>query len=390
MKKINLIVCLMLTVFTFNTASAQARRQRPVISPEIKSDSKITFRLMAPEAKTVKLTGNWMAGAGAQIELMKNDSGMFQATIEPLASEMYTYTFTVDGLRTLDPSNPIIVRDGTRNESMFIVLGDKGNLYNVNDVPHGTLEKVWYPSISLGLTHQMYVYTPAGYKESTGKFPVLYLLHGAGGDEDAWTTLGRTPQILDNLIASGKAKPMIVVMTNGNPGDAAAPGASPAKKVVSGQTAQGNAMGSGRFEESIVKDVIPFIEKNYKVAADKNNRAVAGLSMGGMQTLYLTNNYPEKFSYFGILSMGLMENRQGGNNTSADEKMKGLEKLKASQPKLYWIGIGKDDFLYANAQSLRKFLDDNKFKYEYLETTGGHTWPNWRIYLSELAPKLFK
>ena len=390
MKKLNLIVCLMLMVFTINTASAQARRQRPVISPEIKSDSKITFRLMAPEAKTVKLTGNWMTGAGAQIELMKNDSGMFQATVEPLPSEMYTYTFSVDGVRTLDPSNPIIVRDGTRNESMFMVPGDKTNLYGVFDVPHGTLEIVWYPSSSLGLTRQMYVYTPPGYKESTGKFPVLYLLHGAGGDEDAWTTLGRTPQILDNLIASGKAKPMIVVMTNGNPGDAAAPGATPAKKAVTGQPAQGNAMGSGRFEESIVKDVIPFIEKNYKVAADKNNRAVAGLSMGGMQTLYLTNNYPEKFSYFGILSMGLMDNRQGGNNTSADDRMKGLEKLKASQPKLYWIGIGKDDFLYANAQSLRKFLDDNKFKYEYLETTGGHTWPNWRIYLSELAPKFFK
>jgi len=181
-----------------------------------------------------------------------------------------------------------------------------------------------------------------------------------------------------------------VVMTNGNPGDAAAPGSAPAKKAVTGQPGQGNAMGSGRFEESIVKDVIPFIEKNYKVATDKNNRAVAGLSMGGMQTLYLTNNYPEKFSYFGVLSMGLTENRQGGNNTSSDDRMKGLEKLKASQPKLYWIGIGKDDFLYANAQSLRKFLDDNKFKYEYLETTGGHTWPNWRIYLSELAPKLFK
>lgn len=390
MNKLNVIVCLVIMAFTINTASSQARRQRPIISPEIRSDSKITFRLMAPEAKTVKLTGNWMSGAASQVELMRNDSGLFQVTINPLATEMYTYTLVVDGVRTLDPANPIIVRDGTRNESMFMVPGEKANLYGVFDVPHGTLEKVWYPSASLGLTRQMYVYTPPGYKGSADKFPVLYLLHGAGGDEDAWTTLGRTPQILDNLIAAGKAKPMIVVMTNGNPGDVAAPGAAPAKKAVVGQQAQGNAMGSGRFEESIVKDVIPFIEKNYKVATDKNNRAVAGLSMGGMQTLYLTNNYPEKFSYFGVLSMGLMENRQGVSNTSAEDRLKGLEKLKASQPKLYWIGMGKEDFLYQSGVALRKFLDDNKFKYEYLETEGGHTWPNWRIYLSELAPKLFK
>ena len=389
MKKLNLLY-LLLILFATSSVSGQMRRQRPIISPEIKADNSITFRLMAPEAKTVKLTGNWMSGAASQVELMKNDSGLFQVTINPLPTEMYTYTLVVDGVRTLDPANPIIVRDGTRNESMFMVPGDKANLYGVFDVPHGTLEKVWYPSASLGLTRQMYVYTPPGYKGSTDKFPVLYLLHGAGGDEDAWTTLGRTPQILDNLIAAGKAKPMIVVMTNGNPGDAAAPGAAPARKAVAGQQAQGNAMGSGRFEESIVKDVIPFIEKNYRVAAGKDNRAVAGLSMGGMQTLYLTNNHPDLFSYFGVLSMGLMENRQGAANTSAEDRLKGLEKLKASKPKLYWIGMGKEDFLYQSGVTLRKFLDDNKFKYEYLETEGGHTWPNWRIYLSELAPKLFK
>lgn len=371
------------------TVCAQFRMQKPIISPEIQQDNKITFRLYAPEAKSVKISGNWMSGFGTQLEMMRNDTGMYQLTIEALPSEMYTYSYFVDGVKTVDPNNAMVVRDGTRNESMFIVPGEKADLYGVNDVPHGTLEKVWYPSPSLGITRLMYVYTPAGYAGSGEKLPVFYLLHGGGGDEDAWTTLGRAPQILDNLIASGKAKPMIVVMTNGNPGDAAAPGAAPAKRKVEGQM-NPVSMGSGKFEESLVKDVIPFIEKNYRVTANKDNRAVAGLSMGGMQTLYLSNNHPETFSYFGVMSMGLVDMSRFGGKNDPQERVKGVEKLKASHPKLYWIGVGKDDFLYQSAQDLRKFLDENKFQYEYRESDGGHTWTNWRIYLSELAPKLFK
>lgn len=389
MKILQKIICIVLVVISISSVSAQFRMSKPILSPEFQTDGKITFRLYAPESKTVKISGNWMPGFGTQVEMMRNDTGMFQLTIDPLPSEMYTYSFFADGVKTIDPSNAIVVRDGTRNESMFIVAGDKGGLYSVNDVPHGTLEKVWYPSASLGLTRRMYVYTPPGYAETTDKFPVLYLLHGAGGDEDAWTTLGREPEILDNLIASGKAKPMIVVMTNGNPWEAAAPGAAPAKKD-GGQQPNFASMGSGKFEESIINDVIPFIEKNYRVDANKGNRAVAGLSMGGMQTLYLTNHYPDKFSWFGVMSMGLVDMSRFGGTNNPEDQQKGLEKLKASQPKLYWIGVGKDDFLYKSVQDLRKFLDDNHFKYEYLETEGGHTWTNWRIYLSELAPKLFR
>jgi len=379
---------LLLTVFSFSI-SAQNRMPKPILSPEIQQDNKITFRVFAPEAKTVKISGNWMAGWGTQVEMMRNDTGMYQLSIESLPSEMYTYSYFVDGVKSVDPNNIMVVRDGTRNESMFMVPGEKATMYGVNDLPHGTLQKVWYSSATLGLTRLMYVYTPAGYNESTEKLPVFYLLHGGGGDEDAWTTLGRAPQILDNLIASGKAKPMIVVMTNGNPGDAAAPGAAPAKKEAAGQNNPGG-MGSGKFEESLVKDVIPFIEKNYRVISNKDNRAVSGLSMGGMQTLYLSNNHPEMFSYFGVMSMGLVDMSRFGGKNDPEAQLKGLEKLKASHPKLYWIGVGKDDFLFQSAQDLRKFLDDNKFSYEYRESEGGHTWTNWRIYLSELAPKLFK
>jgi enterochelin esterase family protein len=389
MKTIKRLTFLMLLAILSLGISAQNRMPKPILSPEISADSKITFRVFAPEAKKVTINGNWMAGWGAQVEMMRNDTGLYQLTIDVLPSEMYTYSYFVDGVKTIDPNNAMVVRDGTRNESMFMVPGEKATMYGVNDVPHGTLQKVWYASPTLGMTRLMYVYTPAGYNESKEKLPVFYLLHGGGGDEDAWTTLGRAPQILDNLIASGKAKPMIVVMTNGNPGDAAAPGAAPAKKEAKGQNNPGG-MGSGKFEESLVKDVIPYIEKNYRVIANKDNRAVSGLSMGGMQTLYLSNNHPETFSYFGVMSMGLVDmSRFGGKNDPA-ERVNGLEKLKASHPKLYWIGVGKDDFLYQSAQDLRKFLDDNKFTYEYRESEGGHTWTNWRIYLSELAPKLFK
>jgi len=386
MKKFKAINLLLLTFFAL-FASGQFRMQKPILSPEIKPDNTITFRIFAPEAKTVKLNGNWMPGWGTQFEMVRNDTGMFELTIDQLPSEMYTYAFYVDGVKTIDPNNATVVRDGVRNESMFIVPGEKGTLYSVNNVPHGTLEKVWYSSPSLGLTRLMYVYIPAGYSDSKEKFPVFYLLHGGGGDEDAWTTLGRAPQILDNLIASGKAKPMIVVMTNGNPGDAAAPNVGAKKS--EGQSNPGS-MGSGKFEESLVNDVIPFIEKNYNVIANKDNRAVAGLSMGGIQTMYLTNNHPEQFSYFGVMSMGLVDMKRFGGNNDPSERLKGLEKLKSSNPKLYWIGCGKQDFVYQGAADLRKFLDENKFSYQYRETEGGHTWTEWRIFLSELAPKLFK
>jgi enterochelin esterase family protein len=235
----------------------------------------------------------------------------------------------------------------------------------------------------------MYVYTPPSYKQSAEKFPVLYLLHGGGGDEDAWTTLGRTPQILDNLIAAGKAKPMIVVMTNGNPGDAAATGDRPVVKPGSRQDEPFN-MGSGKFEESLVKDVIPFVEKNYRVISNKESRAVTGLSMGGIQTMNLAFNYPETFSYYGVMSMGLVDMTRFGVTIDEKARDEDLEKLKASGYKLYWIACGNKDFLYQSVLDLKKFLDERNFTYIYRESEGGHTWDNWRIYLSEFAPMIFK
>ncbi|KPK84010.1 MAG: hypothetical protein AMS27_11210 [Bacteroides sp. SM23_62_1] len=361
-----------------------------MISPEIHPDNTVTFRLLAPNATRVTVSGEWMAGFGASEDLVKSDTGLWSLTIGPLQPEFYGYSFNVDGVQVLDPVNALIKRDGTRNASILFVPGKESDLYTVQNVPHGTLSKVWYESPTLNMTRRMYVYTPPGYENGDKNYPVFYLFHGAGGDEDAWTTLGLAPRILDNLIARGLAKPMIVVMTNGNPFIPAAPGEAPVLPPAEPTAAGPGNMGSGLFEESLVKDVVPFIEKHYRVIANTDNRAIAGLSMGGMQTQNITNNNPDMFSYIGIMSMGLMTRRDLGMDDSTQDFGGKLEALKKSGVKLYWIGCGKEDFLYASVQTLLDTLDQHDFTYTYRESTGGHTWANWRIYLSELAPLLFK
>jgi enterochelin esterase family protein len=241
------------------------------------------------------------------------------------------------------------------------------------------------------MDRRVYVYTPAGYEKGNQKYPVFYLLHGAGGDEDAWTNMGRAAQIMDNLIAQGKAKPMIVVMTNGNANQAGAP------NDVTDVPLQGDAMASyqrlaGKFEAQLVKDLVPFIEKNYKVVTGRDNRAIAGLSMGGMQTQTITNDNPGMFGYIGVFSMGIMNFGQQNQDESKldQERETKIEALKNSGYKLYWIGVGKDDFVYQSVVKLKSTLDKHNFKYTYRESTGGHTWANWRIYLSEFAPQLFQ
>ncbi|MFC1781009.1 esterase [Planctomycetota bacterium] len=352
-----------------------------VSSPEIADDNKVTFRISAPEANSASIRGDW---GGQGVEMAKDANGLWSVTVGPLESELYGYTFNIDGAQVWDPANNQLKRDGTRITSVLIIPGEKGDLYSVKDVPHGTLSKVWYDSPTLNLKRRMYVYTPPGYETSGENYPVFYLLHGSGGDEDAWTSLGRTPQILDNLIAAGKAKPMIVVMTNGNANQSAAPGAAPAG-------AQGSAMAavnSTQFPESLVKDVIPFIEKSYRTLKDKNSRAIAGLSMGGSHTLMATNNYPEMFDYIGVFSSGPRENYRVPYDDKFKEQIAALGKTDVV---LYYVGCGVDDTMAkGGADNLVNSLKENGFNYKYSETPGGHTWANWRIYLSELAPLLFK
>lgn len=258
----------------------------------------------------------------------------------------------------------------------------------VNKVAHGTVSKVWYESPTAGLTRRLTVYTPAGYETSGKEYPVLYLLHGIGGDENAWSELGRAAQILDNLIAQGKAEPMLVVMTNGNISQEACPG----------ETSEGFKVPTmmlpktmeGSFETAF-PDVVKFIEKTYRVKKDKAHRAIAGLSMGGFHSLFISINNPDMFGYVGLFSAAVDQQQPNGGfpNIYADRNAK-IDKLFAKNPKLFWIGIGKTDFLIKNNNDLRAYLDSKHHKYTYLETEGGHIWRNWRIYLSEFTPLLFK
>jgi enterochelin esterase family protein len=299
----------------------------------------------------------------------------------------------------LDPRNSNTMRDGADIYNMLLVPGPESSLYELKPVPHGSVSVVWYPSPTLKSTRRMYIYTPPGYENGKGKYPVLYLLHGAGGDEDAWTTLGRTPEILDNLIASGKAKPMIVVTPNGNAnqivsqgyalgvppagrGTAPAPPApGPGAPAPAGRGAGQPYAGS--YPESLVKDIVPYVEKHYRAIANKDSRAIAGLSMGGGHVLSATNNNPGVFSYIGVFS--------SGPAATSDTLEKQLTALKASGVKLYWIGAGTTDMARPGAMNLSAVVKKIGFANNvYREAPGAHTWFIWRIFLGEFAPLLFK
>ena len=381
------LLTIVLALFAVTGLAQQALFSRNVVkSPEINADNSVTFRLHAPKAITVQLTGDCVDG----VVNMKEDSlGVWSYTTGKLEPELYSYSFIVNGMRMLDPSNIYQNRDVATWTSIFIVSdkkGDKGDLYSVNKVPHGNVSKVWYESPTLKLTRRMTVYTPAGYDKGKN-YPVLYLLHGAGGDENAWSELGRAAQILDNLIAAGKAKPMLVVMTNGNPNTAAAPGEwdfgmyQPAMGGGGVQLPQAAAS----MDESFM-DVVNFIEKNYKVAKNKASRAICGLSMWGGHSFQISKRFPNTFDYVGLFSAAISVG-QWGDRTPLLERMntneeynKQMAALFGAKPKLYWIAIGKTDFLY----------QQKGYPYTYRETDGGHIWRNWRIYLTEFSQMIFK
>lgn len=380
-------ICVMALLMPVAVLAQQALwGNAPVVSPEIHENKTVTFRLRAPKAVKVQVTGDFLAKGVA--DLVENKEGVWEYTTpEPLKPELYGYTFLVDGLKINDPSNVYMIRDVATITNVFIIGGERADLYKVNDVPHGTVSKVWYDSPSLGMDRRLTIYTPAGYETSGKRYPVFYLLHGMGGDENAWSELGRATQILDNLIAQGKAEPMIVVMTNGNAALEAAPGES-SLGWEKQPTFQLPKTMEGSFEMHF-PEVVKFVDKHYRTKANKKNRAIAGLSMGGFHSLHISKQYPDMFNYVGLFSAAIMP---GKNATSpVYEDMEGkLATQFAKKPALYWIAIGKTDFLYKANVEYRKLLDEKGYPYEYFENEDGHIWRNWRIYLSEFAPKLFK
>ena len=366
-----------------------------IVSPEINPDHSVTFRYYNPKAVTVQITGDFLpaqkvtymrdgvemtAEIPARVDL-REQNGMWTYTSAPLEGELYSYTLYVDGQKAMDPSNIYQNRDIATWTNIFTLSaeqGDKGWYYEVQDVPHGNVSKVWYDSPTLGMQRRMTVYTPAGYEKNTKtKYPVLYLLHGSGGDEDAWGDLGRATQILDNLIAEGKAEPMILVMPNGVYFNQAAPGA--AVNMFQPTMTISRSQSTVEVEESF-PDIVKYIEANYRVKKDKNSRAVAGLSMGGRQSAALSRKYPTMFGYVGMFS-GVVP---------PEENDKALEAVFAAQPKLYWIACGKTDGVMVNSKLLKDYCDAKGYPAELYESEGGHIWRNWRVYLTLFAQRLFK
>jgi enterochelin esterase-like enzyme len=378
---------------------AQAPR---VVSPEIQPDKRVTFRLFAPKAGEVLLNGNW--DNGRNIKMTKDYAGIWSVTVGPLGEQLWAYSFSVDGVKVLDPGNGEYQRDGNRYDNLLMISGPASDLWDFKpDIPHGTVQAIWYPSeILKQKSRRMYVYTPPGYETSNVRYPVLYLLHGGGGDEDAWTTMGRANVIMDNLIAAGRAKPMIVVMPNGNatqivsqgygygptpppqPVRAPAPPPEQAAQAVPRPAGGITQRYEGSYPESLVKEVIPFVEKNFRVIADKDSRAIAGLSMGGGHTTMATNNNPGVFGWIAVWSAG------GPQGPDDEEYVNTLKRVNAGGVKHYWIGAGTTDFALNGAKNLYAAAQKAGLNTSFHTAPGAHYWFIWRQFLGEFGSIIFK
>jgi enterochelin esterase-like enzyme len=357
-----------------------------LVSPEVQSDKRVTFRLYAPKASEVSLRGDWMEGPGT-VKLEKDEKGVWSATVGPLVPDFYSYSFTVDGTRMLDPKNAMIKQGVTSLDNMFFVPGAEASFEDNQAVPHGELRKVWYQSSTLGEQRRMHIYFPPGYEGGKQRYPVFYLLHGGGDEDSGWSTIGRAGFILDNLIAAKKARPMIVVMPNGSlprPANlpAATPGAPP-------NPAVGAAL-QDRFVSELLKDVVPFVEKNYRVLAGRENRALAGLSMGGGQTTRVITTNPDQFAYVAVWSAGV------NPQTTVDFEKRAVALLDNAVPankqiKLFSLSCGeKDTLAFDGSKNLAEVLKKHGIQHEIHVSSGGHTWINWRHYLNDFAPRLFQ
>jgi enterochelin esterase-like enzyme len=353
-----------------------------VVSPEISTDRRVTFRVLAPKAKAVQLSGTDIPGLGfgQGAAMTKDSNGVWEVTLGPLDTGAYRYNFNVDGLSVIDPRNPSTSESNTNTWSLVYVPGS--DFMDTKNVPHGAVAEVTYYSKSLKRFRRMHVYTPPGYELGQGKYPIFYLLHGAFDCDDSWTSVGRAGFILDNLIAAKKAKPMVVVMPSGHTGPFT--------------FSDGLRSAIDEFIQDFRNDIQPYAEKNYRVYTDKQHRAIAGLSMGGAQTLNIAIPNLDEFAYIGVFSSGIFGIM--GSGTEADSGPMWEERNKVILDnaelkkglKLVWFATGKDDFLVGTSRATVDMLKKHGFNVVYNETSGAHTWINWRNYLIEFAPQLFK
>ena len=360
MKRLMTVMAAAFLALAVNAQELANFQRRALVSPEI-NDGNVTFRLKADYATQVCFCGSWMNGNSSGIPMTRGENYVWEVTVPAPSPEIYTYNFVVDGVAVNDPVNVLVQRDGNRYLSMLLIDGERSENYKEAN-KRGSVSHVWYDSELLGSNRRVTVYTPYGYETSKKtKYPVLYLLHGGGGDEEAWSSMGRAAQILDNLIEKGLAKPMIVVMPNGNPGQQAAQTLNlPVSDVNYRDPANANA-----YVKSLVTEIIPFVEKNYRAIPKKEARAIAGLSMGGGHTTSAIMLFPGVFDYICPMSCGLRDDE------NVDARM-------------------QEDFAWKGTQTMVEILERNGMEYTLFPSDGGHMWYNWRYYLNTFAPLLFK
>ena len=375
-----------------------------VTSPEVGSDRRVTFRILAPAAQKVELRSPGdIPGVGGRgvtpPQLTKNADGVWETTLGPVPAGAYRYVFVVDGVTVVDSRNPMTSQTNTTVYSLATVPGS--DVFDTKNVPHGAVASVHYHSTALGGIRRMHVYTPPGYETSGERYPVFYLLHGAGDVDDSWSSVGRAGFILDNLIAANKARPMIVVMPAGHVNGAGAAVGGPT--VAAGPGIPGIGAEPDPFVNDFLTDLMPYVERNYRVLTTRRDRAIAGLSMGGNQTLNIAIPHLDKFAYIGVFSSGIISGGRGAPPPPAGAasapfgeawEKRNLAALDNAGAKrglsLLWFSTGKDDGLIATTRSSVDLLKRHGFNAVFVESEGAHTWLNWRDYLSQFAPQLFQ
>lgn len=351
------------------TLSIFAQPAAPLISPEVKDDHSVVFRLRAPKSQSVMLRGLWDR---KQVEMTKGEDDVWSITVPPIPAGVWEYSFIVDGLTIIDPANPAQKPQRNPSASMLHLPGTPPNVWDFQDVPHGTVHQHAFFSKSLNSLREFWVYTPPGYEvDASTKYPLFVLQHGSGDRHETWVVYGKAHWILDNLIAAGKAKPMIMVMLNGHP-----------LGQVPREMADRRAESLKAFKHELFEDALPLVEQRYRVSPDREQRAIAGLSMGGWQSLSTGLTNLDKFAWIGSFSGAVDENEI---KPALDDTAGTNAKLK-----LLWIACGEKDFLLERNNQLIATLKSRGVNYEWHQTAGDHSWPVWRNYLADFAPKLFR
>lgn len=357
---------IVLSALLASPASSQAPPQ--IVSPEVGPDGRVTFRIAAPMARTVAVRGEF----GSPVALVRGERGEWTGALEGARPGTYRYTFLVDSVTTLDSRNPLTSAANANVQSLLHLPGSEWQ--DAKPVPHGAVAEVYYDSRALGLPRRMHVYTPPGYEAGTDRLPVMYLLHGGGDSDDSWTTVGRANVILDNLLAAGRIRPMIVVM--------------PAGHTPRGGNAMSADASQDPFTADLLDDVIPLVERTYRALPGRESRAIVGLSMGGVQTLNVGLGHLDRFSHVGVFSSGWFPEVRAAWETANRATL--TDPRTNERLRLLWIAAGKDDIANANSKAMNAMFDRYGIRYRWTESEGGHTWTNWRDYLTEIAPLLFR